>query len=252
MDELVTLLVPAGARLVMVCSCQSAAQVADDRLVMLGRGTVNREHSRNGLQQAGARTIASRLGCVVVAMRFAVSDAYVLGLIGVLYRELLDGGVPPATALANARDHVGARATPLEWATATILGTDAASLVIGAPYGDCKDVNKDEIPSPPARFVGRVAHMTRCGRVLAATKGPKALMLVGMPGVGKTTVATELVHLHRDGFDRVEWFAVPADADSHALFVDLLLCLESALPGLRVLDRIDGDDVPAEVLDELP
>ncbi|WP_167475342.1 CHAT domain-containing protein [Nocardia arthritidis] len=244
-DDLIALLAPARPSLVVLSSCRSAARIAEERMALLGLAEVSHRPDRHPNSQL-AQSIAINLGCAVLAMRFAVPDSYVIGLIMAFYAELLREGRSVAEALEIARGRVGATATAIEWATSTVIGEGAGRLTLSRPRRA-----DDEIPPPPERFVGRVAVMTKCGRTLTTAGMPNTVVLSGTPGVGKTTVAAELVDLHGDRFDQVVWFAIPENADPQVLFLDLLVRLETALPGLRLLDTVVEDTLPADALADL-
>lgn len=65
--------------------------------------------------------------------------------------------------------------------------------------------------APLAHFVGRVVELEQLERLLLSERGVKVCVLVGMGGVGKTTLAAEVAHRLRDRFpDGVLWANVGA------------------------------------------
>ncbi|WP_158634434.1 CHAT domain-containing protein [Amycolatopsis sp. WAC 01375] len=233
-DELLKLLSPIRPLFVCISSCSSAGQAADDDLVHLGL----RQTALSARQGNLADAVAAELACSVLAMRFAVRDKFGIALTSALYRGLLVEGLTPAKALGRALMAIQ-DVTPMEMVTPVLLGERGAWVTVRAPNGDKKpSAVTHELPSAPERFVGRVATMSRCVRILLNDTGSRALVLLGMPGIGKSAVATELVHVVGDRFDDVIWCGVPDGADGPTALTEVIVRLEDSLPGVRLVHLV--------------
>lgn len=248
-DDLVSLLVPARPRLLVVTSCQAAGQAADEWTATPDPPPTRRE-VRGLFGPALARAAARTLGCAVVAMRLAVSDDFAIAFTAALYEGVMVDGLPVAQALGEAREKAAAQGGLLEWATPTLLGARSAHLTFRvAAVGEAPAARRDLLPAEPKHFVGRVGILTRCGRALADESGPRTVILHGLPGAGKTATAAELVHRHQDRFDHVLWYAVQDTADPEAALADLSVHLEAVLPGLRLVHLIGTEEFVAAMRD---
>ena len=92
-----------------------------------------------------------------------------------------------------------------EWAELTsqprtkpvATSTPLLSLVMPPPF---------QAPAPISHFVGRAATLHQLTALLSAPEPPRTVALVGMGGIGKTTVATHAAHALRQHFrDGVLW-----------------------------------------------
>ncbi|WP_021593713.1 CHAT domain-containing protein [Actinomadura welshii] len=198
-----------------------------------------------------APELTRNLHTAVLAMRFPVADDLAISLLADLYEYLLGTGLALPAALASARRRAEGR-SPLAWAAPTLFGPSAATLRLPAPSSGAAPSPPalGVLPDPPQRFVGRVRTMARCRRALASG-GATALILHGLPGMGKTSLALELADLERTDFGDVLWCEVPDDeiGRDHAL-TDLTEMLRSGLPDVDltgVLEASDGrsDRLPA-------
>ncbi|CAM5481572.1 CHAT domain-containing protein OS=Streptomyces glaucescens OX=1907 GN=SGLAU_15050 PE=4 SV=1 [Streptomyces glaucescens] len=85
-------------------------------------------------------------------------------------------------------------------------------------------------PGVAERFVGRGGVMARASAALAPRSGLCGVLLLGMPGAGKTACARELAATHAHAFDAVVWCRVPEEAEPGSLLADLALALDRAVP----------------------
>ena len=84
-------------------------------------------------------------------------------------------------------------------------------------------------PDPPARFVGRDALMTTLCTALRPGSGSAAILLQGMPGIGKTACALELAYLCQDQFSAVAFWRPPAESDPDLILQSLADALHKQL-----------------------
>lgn len=243
-DKLVDLLSPIRPLLVCISSCSSAVQAADEDLVHLGLQQVIPAARQGSLADA----VAARLGCAVLAMRFAVRDTFAVALTSELYRGLLAEGLPPAKALGKALATIS-DVTAMEMVTPVLLGEPSAWVTVQAPECDSKPSSLPPgLPPAPERFVGRVATMSRCVRILLNDTGSRALVLLGMPGIGKSAVATELAHAVGDRFNDVVWCRVPGGADGPTALAEVIVRLEASLPGVQLVHLVHEPTELAEAV----
>jgi hypothetical protein len=239
--DLVDLLRPSQARLklAVLASCKSAAEAATDTLRLLGLpaqgtgpGTGSAPDYAAGHVGGLARGLAEELGCAVVATRYPVYDEFLTAFNQAFYERMLSGGEPAGMACARALAAVLAgasaggpvsgggsavavpeKAAPpgIPAATLGVFGASAAGLVLNAAPADpgpggAGIVTAAErmagFPHQAERFVGRDAIMTAASSALRAGSGTTAVLLHGMPGIGKTACALELAYLCQDQFSR--------------------------------------------------
>jgi tetratricopeptide (TPR) repeat protein len=197
-----------------------------------------------------ATTLASRLGCAVLAMRFPVSDEFAIELSTKLYELLADKGQPLPSAVRMTVKHLAARPVE-EWFPAlsmsapAIFGATATELTLTAPKRTAPVSYAAEhpklarFPPQPDRFVGRTAVMTRASAFLAVESGIPGVLLHGMPGGGKTACALELAHTHEDAFDKLIWFKAPDEStEISGSLTDFALALGRDLPGFQMIDNV--------------
>lgn len=96
-----------------------------------------------------------------------------------------------------------------------------------------------EIPSRNGNFTGRVAELEalRANLVLRGRPHPPAQVISGMGGIGKTEIATEYIHRHRDDYDIIWWIR----AEHHDRVRDALVSLGQRLE-LRLAGGGGGRD----------
>jgi hypothetical protein len=257
--DLIGLLKPAAGRLrlVVLSACQSAAATTAETLRWLrldeaaerARADADAEDAAGGVPLTGlARTVAQRLGCAVVAMRYPVEDDFAIALAGDLYEGLFDLGLPVDAALRRA---VPAAAGPMasasrpavSIATPTLLGSAAVGLRLTPPRGtpdlDPAEARMAEFPPEPQRFVGRTTAMTRASRALASASLHSGVLFHGMAGGGKTACALELAYGHQTRFAVPVWWQAPLREEEWAgALTSLALALEAQLPGFAMVDKI--------------
>lgn len=230
--DLAALLRPARSRLrlAVLSSCSSAAETATETLRVLGlpaaqaKPDAEPDAGHAGQVTGLARGLAEELGCAVVATRFPVSSEFAVAFQRVFYERMLSGTDAAGAACANAlaavlagTDHWGTDA-----ATIGVFGANAAGLVLRAPTADppSRSVSADTasgqmdcFPGQPERFIGRDTIMTEASMALRAGSGTTAVLLHGMPGIGKTACLLELAYLCRDQFTAAAFWRPPADSD---------------------------------------
>ncbi|MEU6223365.1 NB-ARC domain-containing protein [Streptomyces sp. NPDC047042] len=261
-DVLVDLLSPLRrqVKLITASSCSSADDRARDSFDAPGLGPALRRRSSPAAPTAPladlASSLAGRLDCAVVGMRFPVVDDFAIALSGKLYESLLIRDQPLATALALAlASTVPDRPTPsfpaLSAVTPALFGRSAAALRLSAPPSgplvyDAEKLKLAGFLDQPARFVGRVGLMSRANAALAPRSKVSGIVLHGMAGSGKTTAALELAYMQEDNFQALVWLRVggaePADGELRApgahvvdsALTDLAITLERKLKGLSM------------------
>ncbi|WP_157570159.1 CHAT domain-containing protein [Microtetraspora malaysiensis] len=278
--DLVELLVVArGVRLVTLSACWSAAAAlrVQHRLLELPDHGDRPAAAEPTPRPVGAlaNLVADRLGCAVLAMRYPVTDDFAIDMAERLYPRMILDGHPLPKALAGtlkelAEEHRGHVPEALQAATPTLVGARAAELAMVAPHilvpperGEATPDTVSTAPEPstagtastprppitgtppvPARFVGRVALMAWAGAALSPHGDHRGVLLSGMPGVGKTTCAAELVLTHEHAFENVVWFQVTRaqEPGSDSALAELALIMEQADPGLRCVELLTDAD----------
>jgi tetratricopeptide (TPR) repeat protein len=270
-DELAELLDAARERLTLVSlsACWSAAPMAiEDRRLPVqptpdgtavpiadetSAGHVA-EPSAGGLGGGIAAELVDRLGCAVLAMRYPVTDVFAITLAQELYGLLAGKGQPLPRALGIAlKATVAVPPSPeypaLSVAAPVLFGGQALGLKMAAPQRrgpesyDTTGLKLAGFPPQPERFVGRVRIMARASAALAPRSGVSGLLLLGMPGGGKTACAVELAYTHEHVFDRMVWFKAPDEGlDITDALTRFALTLEANLPGLRWVHLVDNTE----------
>ncbi|MGH3278069.1 MAG: CHAT domain-containing protein [Trebonia sp.] len=258
--DLVNLLRPMLGRLklAVLTSCNSAAETATDRLRLFGlpqEKTAPAPGHVSGL----ARGVAEELGCAVVATRHPVGAEFLTAFNQVFYERMLSGGQPVGAASAAALAAAMARAPAclsvsddgsaiapagdpvhpgLSATTVGVFGASAASLVLRAAPGDPGSSRTKTgrtagrmagFPDQPERFVCRDATMTAAMTALRAGSGTTAVLLHGMPGIGKTACALELAYLSKDQFSAVAFWRPPTGSDPDQVLQSLADALHKQL-----------------------
>jgi AAA domain len=212
-------------------------------------------------------SLAERLGCAVLAMRYPVHDDFAIALTGKLYELPAAKGQPLPRALGIALRQLAAQAVGATWpalsvATPALFGERAACLTLAAspwrphPGGltlaapprtgpesyNAAALKMSGFPPQLDRFVGRTGVMARASAALAAESGMPGVLLHGMPGGGKTACALELAYTHEHAFDRLVWFKAPDEGqDIRAALTDFALTLERDLPGFQMVHVLADD-----------
>ena len=255
-------------KLVTVSACWSAAHATAEPRRLLGLETREKDHrhfdgepttasppSQPPAPGDIATTLASRLGCAVLAMRFPVGDEFAIELATKLYELLTAEGQPLPSAVGITLKRLGDRPAE-EWfpalsmvapaifgATAPGLTLKAPPCTISAPRAAERPKMADDFPPQTERFVGRTAVMTRASAALAPDSGISGVLFHGMPGGGKTACALELGHTHEDAFDKLIWFRAPDESvEISGSLTNFALTLERNLPGLEVIDKVVADE----------
>ena len=272
-DELIDLLdLHRGMiKLVTLSSCWSGTATADNQRRLAGlpvRSPVTETMlvpggDDSGTSETMAATMAGRLGCAVLAMRYPVTDEFAITLTDRIYDLLISKGQPlprtVALALRELLPATGRAQFPaMSAATPILVGASAVGLTLAAPRRTGpEDFSTAQLklagfPSQPERFVGRTQIMARASAALAPRGGFPGVLLYGMPGSGKTACALELAYTHEHDFDRLVWYKAPdEDQDISGALADFTLTLERDLPGLRLVHLIDDTSSLSAFLPQL-
>ncbi|MFI9614486.1 CHAT domain-containing protein [Streptomyces sp. NPDC052023] len=239
-----------GVSLVTVSACWSGASAVREQRRALGvptAGVPDDEAAHPDVVGTLAGELVGRLGCAVLAMRYPVTDHFAIALAQGLYRRLLVDGEPLPGAL---RGVLTEGWSALEAGTPALFGARAARLRLAAAplRTPPADPPPPELPPPPQHFVGRVPLMARAGAVLAPRSGRCGVLLQGMPGVGKTACARELVATHAHTFEEVVWFKAPERTETDAR--EVLAAFSSMWEGL-VPELPNAEEQFAEFADAL-
>ncbi|MGR4879546.1 tetratricopeptide repeat protein [Streptomyces sp. LARHCF249] len=178
--------------------------------------------------------LASAMSCAVLAMRYPLADEFAVEFTREFYLRLLSGAATSTavreamTGVKRRSDAAGRAWRPLWSATPVLLSAGTADRMPITPPPSprpCPPGVSGELPERPEVFVGRAALISRL-----AEAGP--VLLTGMPGIGKTTIALEFAHAYADIYDRILWCegALPETTDD----------LDERT--LIVLDGVDGVD----------
>jgi len=201
--------------------------------------------------QSVARHLARELDCAVLAMRFAVEDAFAIALADGLYRGLLKKGwtLPSATRQAVKQALERARPGPLARATPALFGRQAVALRVNLPPAavdlTLPSTGLFEFPPEPERFVGRVALMTAASAALAEGSGRTGVLFHGMAGAGKSACALELAyHLEPTRrFQAFAWYKAPdVGADISGALSAFAQALERQLPNFEMIQVVGHDE----------
>jgi hypothetical protein len=193
----------------------------------------------DGTENLGYR-VAARLGASVLAMRYPVEDEFSIALGQHLYDGLLVRALPIDAALRAAVRTAAAGRTALSTATPMLLGGPSFRLEPARPI----------VPRPaepqeaPARFVGRTALIARL-----VTMNTGAILLTGMPGIGKTACLGEVTAWHRRRGRDVLRHDVTAGETAESLLAALGDGVRER-SALVVLDNIDAAPI-TDVLAQL-
>jgi hypothetical protein len=107
------------------------------------------------------------------------------------------------------------------------------------PVASSQRIWSAEIPSRNPNFTGRVAELETLRANLTDSRGPRppAQVISGMGGVGKTEIAAEYIHRHRDKYEIIWWIR----AEHHDRVRDALVNLGQRLE-LRMAGSGNGRD----------
>jgi hypothetical protein len=199
-----------------------------------------------------AQTLAERLDCAVLAMRYPVGDAFATELMLSLYDKLLDRHRPLPAALHLAlKEALASRLPkpPLSFATPILIGGSAAELRLTPPPRPAEAFALlgtglgIAFPEEPERFVGRLQPMLRASQALAPGSPERGVLFYGMPGAGKTACTLELAYRHTEGRFRGHiWYRAPEEGtDIAGALFNLLFEVERQLdaPSLGLTTALD-------------
>ena len=265
-----------GVRLVTLSACWSGALAAREQRRALGVPTGDDEPDEGAgprVETVGALAgeLVERLDCAVLAMRYPVADSFAIALAESLYGLLLRDGRALPEALTEAVTAASESPDPaLQSVTPALFGARAAGLRLtaglrpaagpgggadsgrsprastaadsepGPCEGDVFVAGGGAAPGVAERFVGRGGVMARASAALAPRGGMCGVVLLGMPGAGKTACARELAATHAHAFEGVVWCGVPEEAEPGSVLAALALALERAVPGLECAPLLDA------------
>ncbi|TMM27611.1 MAG: ATP-binding protein, partial [Actinobacteria bacterium] len=213
--------------LVVLFSCESGASRTLRRRTHAG-GPAG-EVPAHGTQNLGYQ-LAACLGTTVVAMRYPVDDEFSVTLGQHLYDALLVGTLPIDEALRAAVPAAATDQAPISAATPMLLGDASFRLVPDRPVVP----RATEADEAPQRFVGRTALTARLIRL-----NTPAVLLTGMPGIGKTACLAEASAWHRRRGRDVVWHQVVANETPASLLAALGEDIRDR-DTLVVLDDVDA------------
>jgi tetratricopeptide (TPR) repeat protein len=201
------------------------------------------------------QTLAERLDCAAIAMRYNVGDRFARNLSDGLYSALLNDHQPLPralhTALSRALTSDVEATLPLSAITPVLFGRRATDLRLFFPE---RPINAALPPSgmahflpEPERFVGRLKPMIAGREVIAERGSLRGILYHGMAGAGKTTLATELAYRYREGrFRGFVWHAAaPEGGEIVGEFARFLDALHYQLE-LTDTALLENADRPAE------
>ena len=192
-------------KLVTISACISSAAIAVRSLDLSGPVLpTGGRWSNTGLRLA--KDLAIRLGCSVATFRFPVTDDFALAYFLKLYRFLIASKQPLPRAMAMTLQNLRGQSPALSLIAPALYGIPAADLQLSLPgetVGESPPGNMTTAwlsGAPPERFVGRDDVMRQAADSLAIDSGSSGVLLHGMPGIGKTSMARELAFT-RDSLD---------------------------------------------------
>jgi tetratricopeptide (TPR) repeat protein len=187
--------------------------------------------------------IARQLGCAVLATRYPVYDRFSVAFERLWYHAVLVEGCPVDRAIPTvlARALLGGRNAPLSVATPMLLGPTAIGLGLQLPRrqdGRTRPAGPvrarmSSVPSESDSFIGRTTLLARVSAVLTADPG---VVVLGMPGVGKSSASIEAAHRQADAYEAIGWH--------RASRRDTMTTLTRVLRGLLPHHRTAGRQAP--------
>jgi tetratricopeptide (TPR) repeat protein len=266
-EDLVALFRDAGGMVpavMLLGACHSGATATPKDWASL-RGEDEDKEERPGL--SGTALALLRAGVKqVAAMRGEVGDVYARRLARRFYRHLLadDGqhAVDKAVALARGellRDVARkAEYEAVDHATPMVLGAEAVKFAVEKTLSAQMDRHKPKPQplllsgsrelDPPLGFVGRGEELTKLFQEWMDRGGGKAAALIqGLAGLGKTSIAAEIVNLGFERFDYVLAFQGKGTAlGIEKMLQDLDFRLAKASKAYR--ERCQADEMAAVFL----
>jgi tetratricopeptide (TPR) repeat protein len=154
--------------------------------------------------------IARTLGCTVLATRYAVDDRFSVAFGRMWYEALLRDGRPADEAVRAVLPRAirAAPGAPLTVATPILLGAADTEVRLAGGHDRVPARRRavmSGVPGEAESFTGRTRLLARIGNVLAADSGTSGLIVLGMPGIGKTAAVTEAAYRYGDMFEAVTW-----------------------------------------------
>jgi len=253
-SELAGLLRPARPRLKLLTAswCSSAADTAFSLLDLDPPDDLLPDAQDAPVLEGLAPRLAAQLGCTVLAMRYPIGDSLSSHLAEQLYGRLFTTARGPwepriAEAVAQAL-RTSAPLRPLWLASPVLFTTTPFPPAPPGPSGHRVPATSQPAADGPVDrsgtalaethswpggaaapeaedvFAGRVGTLARMGASDAA------VLLTGMPGIGKTACAREMAYVRGRQFARVAWYR----ADQ----------VEEIVVGERELVIVDGLDSP--------
>jgi hypothetical protein len=222
-------------KLVVISQCKSSAAALAERRRRLGfeSAPLEYESSQGPARQSSsaavselASTLANRLDCAVVAMRYPSAEDTTVQFNSGLYRGLFAQRQNVATALRSALADIedsDPSSRLLAMASPILVGGPLAVDLSVAPRGRRRSTAGEPtrreagFPAESDRFVGRNETMAQASAALAPASGRTGVLFHGLVGAGKTACALELAHRNADSFWRMVWWQAPASKDAVAV-----------------------------------
>jgi hypothetical protein len=200
-------------RLVVLSACESG--VARAVRILGARRRPPPQPAMAGATTALGYEVARTLGCTVLATRYPVDDQFSVAFGRMWYEALARDGLPADEAFRAVLPRAlrAAPGTPLSPATTILLGTPGTRVPLPGPRSPATMAPPTAprrptlvgVPAGTSSFIGRTTLLSRLGTALALGPGAGGLVLLGMPGIGKTAVAAEAVHRYGARFHAVTW-----------------------------------------------
>jgi hypothetical protein len=224
------------------------AEEADELAAELGRRP-RADAAPHRTELIGA--LVRELDVAVFAMRYPVTDDFMIMFAQRMYRSLLRSGNPVNRAVATSRystvQEMTTQRYPLHAIAAPALyGSAAIDLFVkprnGSGILDFDRERYSPFPAEPARLVGHVRTIAAANAAIAVGSGHSGVLLTGVAEVGKSTCALELFHQRKDQFKPRSWWNAPtgAEDDLKATRFSLLQSWSDHL-GINV-DGVDESD----------